>query len=195
MILVWFDYSTLNEIHRNYRGSVPFDVDHRYTEGCGPTSSTVTAYQLDDVDEQLLNLLQENARYTAIELAEEIGVSDNTVHNRMDRLEETGVITGYRTTVDPDRTGLRLTFHFSCTARISERADVAEEAMALPQVLEVTELMTGQENLHIRAVGAENEDITHVAERLDELDLEINDENLVRTEHANPLDYVAVRNW
>ena len=152
----------------------------------------MTTYQLDDVDRQLLNLLQENARYKAIELAEAIGVSDNTVHNRMARLEEADVITGYTTAVDHDRTGLRLYFHFSCTTRISARSDVAAEAMEFPQVVEVTELMTGQENLHIKAVGAEDEDITAIAERLDDLDLEINDENLIRAEHTTPLDYVEV---
>ena len=149
-------------------------------------------YQLDDVDKQLLNLLQENARYKAVELAEELGVSDNTIHNRMERLEEENIITGYTTTTDYDRSGLRLYFHFSCTARISERSDVAEEAMALPQVVEVTELMTGHENIHLKAVGAEDEDITAVAEQLDNLSLEINDENLIRAERTRPLDYVEV---
>lgn len=152
----------------------------------------MAAYQLDDVDRQLLNLLQENARYKAIDLAEEIGVSDNTIHNRMERLEEANVITGYTTTTDYDQAGLRLYFHFSCTARISERSVVAEEAMALPSVVEVTELMTGHENLHLKAVGAEDEDITAIAEQLDELRLEINDENLIRAEYTKPLDYVEV---
>lgn len=152
----------------------------------------MTAYQLDDVDRRLLDLLQENARRSAIELAEQLGVSDNTVHNRMERLEEAGIITGYAASVDHDEAGLDLYFHFTCTTRISDRADVAAEAMELPQVLEVTELMTGQENLHIKAVGAVDEDITHVAERLDELALEINDENLIRTEHVTPLEFVEV---
>ena len=152
----------------------------------------MAAYQLDTVDKQLLSLLQENARSKAIELAEEIGVSDNTIHNRMERLEEAGIITGYTTSTNYHQTGLRLYFHFSCTARISERSDVAEEAMALPPITEVTELMTGHENLHLKAVGAKDEDITAVAEQLDNLSLEINDENLIRTEHTKPLDYVEV---
>jgi DNA-binding Lrp family transcriptional regulator len=150
------------------------------------------SYDLDDVDRQLLELLQEDGRYAATELAERIGVSDNTIHNRMDRLEKAGVITGYMTTTDYDSTGLRLYFHFTCTASISKRSTVAEKALVLPQVVEVTELMTGQENLQIKAVGAEDEDITHVAEQLDELALEINDENLIRAEHTALLDYVEV---
>ena len=175
-----------------YRNPSIICVEFRYTLGGRTGNQAVTAYELDDVDRQLLNLLQENARYTAIELAEELGVSDNTVHNRMERLESEGVIIGYTTAVDYDRTGLELYFHFSCTARISKRGDVAEQAMEIPAVVEVTELMTGQENLQIKAVGAEDEDITHVAEQLDELALEINDENLIRAEHTALLDYVEV---
>lgn len=150
------------------------------------------AYQIDDVDRQLLSLLQENARYTAIDLAEEIGVSDNTIHNRIDRLEEAEIITGYTTTVDHTEAGLDLFFHFTCTTRISDRADVAEKAMAIPEIIEVTELMTGHENLHIKAVGAEDEDITRIAQEVDDLALEINDENMIRTEHAKPLDYTSL---
>lgn len=152
----------------------------------------MAAYDLDDVDRQLLDLLQEDARYAAIELAETVGVSDNTIHNRMERLEEAGVITGYTTTVDHDRAGLSLYFHFTCTTRISDRADVAEEVLAVPEVVQVTELMTGQENLHVRMVAADDEDITRLAQRLDELALEINDENLIREERREPLAFVEV---
>lgn len=146
-------------------------------------------YDIDDVDAQLLSLLQKNARYTATELADRIGVSDNTIHNRMQRLEDEGVITGYTATVDHERTGLSLYFSFICTARISNRSRVAEEAIAIPEVIEVTELMTGQQNIHIKAYGGEDEDITRVAKQLDELELEINDENLIRAERVQPLEY------
>lgn len=148
----------------------------------------MTEYSLDDVDRQLVELLQEDARYTAIELAEAIGVSDNTIHNRMDRLESEGVITGYTATVDYDRIGLGLFFSMVCTARISDRSRVAEEVREIPQVVEVTELMTGDHNLHIKALGVEDEDITSVARQINELPLEINDENLVRAEYASELD-------
>lgn len=187
-----FDYAALEVNSRKYRNLIPSDTNFRWDKGCVSQRSLVATYQLDEVDRKLLDLLQENARYRAIELADEIGVSDNTIHNRMERLEEAGVITGYTTTTDHERVGLRLYFHFTCTTRVSDRATVAEKATALPQVVEVTELMTGHRNLHIKAVGAEDEDITAIAERLDELALEIDDENLVRAEHVTPLDYVEV---
>ena len=150
------------------------------------------AYELDDVDRQVLTLLQEDARYKAVDLAEAIGVSDNTIHNRMERLEEAGVITGYTATVDHDLTGLSFYFHFTCTARISERTDLAKKALGVPNVIDVTELMTGHENLLIEAVGASDEEITEVAEQLDEFAIEINDENLVRAQYTKPLDFMKV---
>lgn len=152
----------------------------------------MTDYEIDDVDRALLNLLQDDARYTAIELAEAVDVSDNTVHNRMDRLESEGIISGYTTTIDHDRTGLELYFHFSCTTQISERAEVAEAAAEIPAVVEVTELMTGHQNLHVKALGRDDSDITTIAEQLDDLALEITDENLIRDERTLGLDYVEV---
>jgi DNA-binding Lrp family transcriptional regulator len=151
--------------------------------------------ELDEVDRQLLSHLQDDARHTAIELAETVGVSDNTIHNRMASLEDAGIITGYRTSIDYEQAGFGLYFHFTCTARISQRREVAEQAMALPPVLEVTELMTGQNNLHIKMIGVDDEDITRLAERLDDLPLEINDENLIRAEDDVPLDFVEIVDW
>lgn len=149
-------------------------------------------YTLDDVDRQLLGLLEEDARYAAIDLADEVGVSDNTVHNRMQRLEEAGIIQGYTTRVDHDRMGLPLYFMFACTARISKRADMADQILAIPEVIGVTELMTGQQNILVKAIGAEDDDISRIATAVDEMDVEINDENLIRSDRTKPLDYVEV---
>lgn len=148
--------------------------------------------QLDDVDVALLTLLQEDARQPAIELADRVGVSDNTIHNRIQRLVDHGVITDFTATLDPDEMGLQLQFMFVCTVRISRRGEVAQQVRSLPAVTEVTELMTGQRNLLVKAVARTDEDITAIAERVDEFDLEITDEVLIRAEHANPLDYAAV---
>jgi len=62
----------------------------------------------------------------------------------------------------------------------------------LAEIVEVTELMTGQRNLHIKAVGSEHDDITRIAQQLDDLELEVNDEFLIRDEHEQALDFNAV---
>ena len=152
----------------------------------------MTTPDLDDVDRRLLNELQENARYTAVELGEAVGVSDNTIHNRMERLESAGVITGYSAGIDPHRAGFDLRFIFTCTERISRRADAAADIMAIPGVTEVIELMTGHDNIIVEALGSRDEDITRIAEQIDELGVEINDEKLVRDRHQQSLDFVEL---
>lgn len=158
------------------------------SKGGGP-SGGVTEKVLDDVDRRIVALLQENARYPAVEIADRVGVSDNTVHNRIDRLEDAGVLDGYVARLDHQAAGLEFHFLFVCTVRISERRRVADTVVDLPGVVEVTELMTGRRNLHIQAVGADDDDITRLARALDGHDLEIEDEVLVRTTHAATVEY------
>ena len=147
---------------------------------------------LDDVDIALLDLLQQNARYTAIELAERIGVSDNTVHNRIDRLENAGVIEGYTATVNLSAAGLDRFFHLSCTAQIRERSAVAAELITIPEVKQVTELMTGSNNLHVNLVGRDDADISRVAENVETYPVQINDEHLIRSDTTSPINLEAV---
>ncbi|MEV0677289.1 Lrp/AsnC family transcriptional regulator [Actinosynnema sp. NPDC050436] len=61
--------------------------------------------ELDRVDWALLEALQEDARLSYNELARRVHVSPPTVAQRVRRLENAGVITGYRATVDPTAVG------------------------------------------------------------------------------------------
>lgn len=144
---------------------------------------------LDEMDKQILMHIQEDARFAATEIAKEVGVSDNTIHHRINRLEEAGVITGYRTALDPEQTGLGLHVLLTCTAPLADRQRLAEKAIAVPEVVEVTELMTGERNLLIKAVSAEDDDIKRVAHKLDGLGIEVHDQTLISANHDSSLDF------
>jgi DNA-binding Lrp family transcriptional regulator len=57
---------------------------------------------MDDLDQQLIARLRQNARTTVAELAQALKVSRGTVANRMARLEREGVISGYTLRLRPD---------------------------------------------------------------------------------------------
>jgi DNA-binding Lrp family transcriptional regulator len=57
---------------------------------------------MDTLDQQLIGLLRINARSTVATLAHKLGVSRGTVKNRITRLEDDGVITGYTVRLKPD---------------------------------------------------------------------------------------------
>jgi Lrp/AsnC family leucine-responsive transcriptional regulator len=62
-------------------------------------STTITT-TLDKMDLAILKLLQQNARITVKEIAEQIHLSTTPVHERIKRLEQSGVIKQYATLVD-----------------------------------------------------------------------------------------------
>jgi Lrp/AsnC family leucine-responsive transcriptional regulator len=62
--------------------------------------------ELDQIDEQILELLQQDARMTMRALGQAVGLSGPAVTDRVRRLEDRGIIRGYRADVSPNRIGL-----------------------------------------------------------------------------------------
>ena len=90
---------------------------------------------MDTVDRQIIAALRLNGRATYAELGRQVGLSASAVHERVGKLESTGVITGYHAVVDPRAVGLGVTalvgIHPSDTA---DDEDVATSLGELPEV-------------------------------------------------------------
>lgn len=142
----------------------------------------------DAVDRGIVYLLQRNARSTITDVATAVNVSDNTVRNRVRRLEERGVLEGYSADVDYNRIGVQHHYQFICTAGVNEREELADEALGVPGVIEVRTLMTGTRNVYVTAAGSDNDDITRIALALDGIGLGIDQENLIRSQTRQPLE-------
>ena len=71
-------------------------------------NSPTVAVSLDTKDMAILKLLQENARVTVKEISEKIHLSTTPVHERIKRMEESGVIKQYVTLVDQNKVDLNL---------------------------------------------------------------------------------------
>lgn len=71
--------------------------------------SVLEAYEPDKKDLAILQLLQENARITVKEISEKIHLSTTPVHERIKRLEESGIITQYATLVNHSKVKKGLT--------------------------------------------------------------------------------------
>lgn len=65
--------------------------------------------EIDAIDRRMLDALQQDGRLTFDALAERVGLSPSAVLRRVRRLEQSGVIAGYRAQVVPERLGLGLT--------------------------------------------------------------------------------------
>ena len=92
---------------------------------------------LDRFDHAILRLLGVDGRLSAAEVARRIGLSKSPTQSRIKRLEESGVITGYRANLDPIRMG-RAHVAF-VEVRLSDTREAALQAfnravMAVPEV-------------------------------------------------------------
>lgn len=64
------------------------------------------AVDLDDFDRKILAILRQDGRITFTDLAQQVGLSKTPCQQRVRRLVEKGVITGFAAIVDPAKVGL-----------------------------------------------------------------------------------------
>src|SRR3954451_23702839 len=84
--------------------------------------------QIDTIDERIFAELQDNGRLTMKALAERVGLSSPAMIERVRRLEDRGVISGYRAIVAPAAMGRPLSAFISATVE-SRRADQFLDAL------------------------------------------------------------------
>ncbi|MGW4392569.1 Lrp/AsnC family transcriptional regulator [Streptomyces sp. NPDC004685] len=96
---------------------------------------------LDQIDRDILSLLQAEGRLTGAEVGRRVGLSQPAASARIQRLEKSGVITGYRAVVDPAVLGLNIhavirlrTAH----AQLSRALDFASRTPEVVSTLRVT---------------------------------------------------------
>lgn len=148
---------------------------------------------LDEIDRSILQILQRDARHTtAVDISEKVDVSDGTVRNRIEALEQRGIIEGYVPLVNYEQAGFPLQIRIVCSASIVDREELAEEALLIEGVVEVEEVMTGRDNIVVTAVAPRHEDLTRIAKSLDKLGLDVEREELVRHHYFRPFNHFGV---
>src|SRR5215831_11532816 len=92
--------------------------------------------ELDAVNRRVLEELQRDPRLTMSELGRRVGMSSPAVTERVRRLEESGVIRGYRLEVDPAALGLPIAVYVRIRPHAGQLSGIAELAQQIPEVVE-----------------------------------------------------------
>ena len=111
--------------------------------------------RLDEIDVAILELLQKNARIRRNEIAEKVGLSLPSASDRLRKLEEQGIISGYYARLDMKRLGRDITAFVVVTMDTSRHFHAfVEHAAATDEVLEC-HAVTG-DGTHLLKVRTEN---------------------------------------
>jgi Lrp/AsnC family leucine-responsive transcriptional regulator len=105
---------------------------------------------LDEVNIRILEELRRDPRLTMTELGRRIGMSSPAVTERVRRLEEVGVIRGYRLDLDPAALGLPLTAYIRIRPNPGQLPRVAELARSISEVVECHRI-TGEDCFILKA--------------------------------------------
>ena len=117
-------------------------------------------YELDTIDLRILDLLQQQGRLTMTELGESVGLSTSPCSQRVKRLEQLGVITGYYARINPQALGRSLLVFVEITLTEKSEQIFKKVRDALAHIPEVQEchLIAGRFDYLIKArLGGMNE--------------------------------------
>jgi len=118
---------------------------------------------LDALNRRLLSELQTDGRLSLAELGRRVGLSAPAVGERLQRLQQAGVVLGYRAELDPAALGFPLGVIIRVRPAAGELQKVAELAHQTPEVVECHRI-TGEDcffmKLHLR-------DVAHMEEVID----------------------------
>jgi Lrp/AsnC family leucine-responsive transcriptional regulator len=120
---------------------------------------------LDARDWQLLELLQKDARAGYAELGRQVGLSAPAAAERVKRLEDAGVIRGYRADVDPQRLGYAIEAMIRLRCDGSVCSSIGPALAEIPEVLDYRRL-AGEDSGSLRVVAMSVSHLEAVLDRI-----------------------------
>ncbi|HET8816277.1 MAG TPA: transcriptional regulator AsnC [Pseudidiomarina sp.] len=117
---------------------------------------------IDNLDQAILDALLVNARTSYAEIAKRHGVSPATIHVRVEKMRQHGIITGAKLTVNPRALGFDVCCFIGITlARAGDYPSALKQLQALPEVVEA-HYTTGQYSVFIKVFVKSIDDLQHL---------------------------------
>ena len=130
---------------------------------------------MDQLDRNLIELFAAEPRVGVLEASRRLGVARGTVQARLDRLQSSGVISGWGPDLGPAALGFPVTAFLTLEIRQGRGHDVVAGHLAsIPEVLEACTI-TGAGDMWCRVVARSNTDLQRV------IDVVLADEGIVRS--------------
>ncbi len=124
---------------------------------------------LDDTDRSIIRVLENDARTSLRRIAEEVGVSLGTVSNRVKKLEESGIIKGYRVILDADQVGWGLNVVIGLRIQKGRLIEIQEKIARDPRVYGVYDV-TGDFDSMIIARARDRSDLDDLSKNVLSMD-------------------------
>ncbi len=125
---------------------------------------------LDEVDHQILDILIDNARTPFTDIAKQLVVSAGTIHVRVKKMEEEGIIKGSTLTIDYDKMNYSFIAHTGIfLEKTSRTIEVIEKLRKISNVT-VAYITAGKYNIFCKIRAKDTNHAKEVIFKIDEID-------------------------
>jgi DNA-binding Lrp family transcriptional regulator len=115
---------------------------------------------IDELDKKILTELNKNARMSFRQAANKLGISPTTLHNKVGKMEASGILKGYIPLIDTESVGYNLMAIIGLRVKQEKDIDVQEVISKLPQVGAIYEI-TGEWDLILICYFKGRKDLTY----------------------------------
>lgn len=146
-------------------------------------------YSLDIIDKKILDFLVKNTRMPFTEIAKQMDVSAGTIHVRVKKMEDAGIILGSSLNIDY----AKLNYHFTAFIGIlltksNRTQDVLKELTTIPNVVEAS-VISGKYNIFCKVKARNTEDAKTIIYKIDDI------QDVMRTESMISMEeYISDKN-
>lgn len=141
-------------------------------------------YIIDDVDKKILMYLIDNTRMPFTEIAKKMNVSAGTIHVRVKKLEEAGIIKGTTLITDYDKMGYQFVAYVGLLlTKTNKTQKVIDELYKVPNVT-VVHVVSGKYNIFCKIRARDTADAKEVIYKIDLIDDVLRTESMISLEES-----------
>ena len=140
---------------------------------------------LDEIDEEIIKILQENAKTSYRVIQNKLNISIGTIHNRISKLEKNKIIEGYTLKLNNEKLGYKLTFLIRVNIDGKHTQEILAEISNKPEVCSVFHT-TGEQSAALICRFKEAQDVHNFIRELNEKEfITKTNSNMVLKEYKN----------
>jgi DNA-binding Lrp family transcriptional regulator len=125
---------------------------------------------IDDTDERIINIIQSNARTSNAEIARQIGMTTSGVFERIKRLEQRGIIKGFKAIIDPKAFGLDILAFIYVRVRPAANSYIVGRQIAELGGVQEIFYLAGEDTFMCKVRCSGTSDLTKLLESINDLD-------------------------
>jgi len=119
-------------------------------------------HQIDRLDKKILQLISQDARIPFLEVARECNVSGAAIHQRIQKLRNTGIIKGSEFVIDTYKVGFQTCAYIGITlSEVQSFVSVAEELKKIPEIVEC-HYATGKYSMFVKIYARDNRHLLQI---------------------------------